>query len=254
MRAWVGFGAEDERLLRALRPDLSPRLPALAEAFYAQVLANPTTRSVLADDAQVARLRATLQAWADELVSGPWDQAYYDRRVKIGQRHVQVGLPSRYMFLAMNVVRGFLCDLATEARGADAAATRVAIHKVTDLDLAVMTSSYVASREAKQLETLRDVLVAHLPSLAMLVDGGNSVVAATDRCLEFSGGASLEGRPLRQVLPAGILAGTRLEERIAEARATGRLVELPRVDVHSSSRRSVPKTRCIAGEVPTISP
>jgi hypothetical protein len=59
MRAWVGFGTEDERLLRALRPELSPRLPTLADAFYAQVLRNPMTRSLLVDDAQVARLRAT---------------------------------------------------------------------------------------------------------------------------------------------------------------------------------------------------
>jgi nucleotide-binding universal stress UspA family protein len=140
------------------------------------------------------------------------------------------------MFLAMNVVRGFLCDLANETRGDEAAATCVAIHEITDLDLAVMTSSYVQGREAKQLASLQDALVAHLPSMAMLVDKAGFVVAATDRCLDLSSEKALEGRPVGETLPTGILAAVRLPERIAAARATGRLVEVPRIDLQVDGR------------------
>ena len=49
---------------------------------------------------------------ARQLLEGPWDTAYWERRRSIGRTHVRVGLPERYMFTAMNLLRAELVDIA----------------------------------------------------------------------------------------------------------------------------------------------
>ena len=93
MKSWVGFGPDDERRLRALLPYARPDLSLLADRFYERILAHPSVAAVIRDDAQVERLKGTLRRWAEELLTGPWDDAYYLRRERIGRVHVEVGLP-----------------------------------------------------------------------------------------------------------------------------------------------------------------
>ena len=40
----------------------------------------------------------------DELLSGPWDDEYFQLRCRIGRVHVRIALPQHYMFGAMNVI------------------------------------------------------------------------------------------------------------------------------------------------------
>ena len=72
MQAYVGFDEEDQARLRALMPTVEPELPGITDRFYDRVLANETARNVFEDDAQVLRLKRTMQQWCRELLNGPW--------------------------------------------------------------------------------------------------------------------------------------------------------------------------------------
>ena len=60
---------------------------------------------MLADEAQVERLKTSLVRWLDRVCAGPHDQAYYEETAKIGRMHVRVGLPQHYMLTAMALIR-----------------------------------------------------------------------------------------------------------------------------------------------------
>src|SRR5262245_15614849 len=105
MKRYVGFTDDDARYLAAFRPVALPHLPWLADRFYERILEHPVAHGVFSGPEQIARLKATMQVWADRLFSGPHDEEYYQLRCRIGRVHVQVGLQQRYMFTAMNVVR-----------------------------------------------------------------------------------------------------------------------------------------------------
>ncbi|MFZ5480427.1 MAG: protoglobin domain-containing protein [Myxococcota bacterium] len=231
MKSWVGFGPDDEARLRALRPVVQPHLEDLSDTFYARILAHPEAARVLRDQAQVERLKGTLRRWADELLAGPWDEDYYQRRERIGRVHVQVGLPSRYMFTAMNVFRTGLCAVAEDALPPhEAAETCRSIGKVADMDLAIMTGTYLLSREQSQMAALQEVIVSHLPVTVLLLDGEGRVTAATRPAARLAGEGPIVGRPLADVLPKALVESARLPDLLASAEATGESVVLPRVD------------------------
>ena len=62
-------------------------------------------RDLLGGPEQVERLRVTLIDWMSTGLLGPYDDRFYDKRSRIGRRHVSIGLPHQYMFTAMSVVR-----------------------------------------------------------------------------------------------------------------------------------------------------
>jgi len=144
LRRYVGFDAVDEAALRWLAPAAAPSFAAIAASFYRTLREHEDAHRVFADDAQIKRLEQTLQVWMRLLLNGPWDEAYYAQRSRIGQTHVRIGLPQRYMFTGMNVLRRALLAVAETAPGTDAqhrqAAT--AIDKLLDLELAIMLESY----------------------------------------------------------------------------------------------------------------
>jgi signal transduction histidine kinase len=159
LKRYVQFGEGDERALRALHRHASPHFEEVSQTFYDRILAHEEASRVLAGgESQVGHLKVTMVAWLDTLLSGPWDEAYWDHRYRIGRVHVRIGLPQHYMFGAMNVHRTELGRLAWEAFHRDEEElkrVRTALGKILDLELAVMLHTYRDDLLAQQARVER---------------------------------------------------------------------------------------------------
>ncbi len=234
MKAYIGFSDEDAALLRDMSPHVVPHLVELTDHFYEVVLRFPGAARVLVDPDRVTRLKHTLQRWAAELLNGPHDHAYYDRRLKIGEVHVRVGLPQHYMFTAMSVARSDIVEIYEREAGPLSTAHHKALCRVTDLELAIMLESFgVASREL-EMKVLRDLLVSHLPINALLVDAEGRVVAATGLAhhqYEGRSGGDIVGEHFSTVLPPRLVEAVDLRGCVERALTGGTEIVIPRVDV-----------------------
>ncbi len=159
LRRYLEFGAEDEEAIRSLAGRLD--VAAMIDDFYRRLLADPASRAVLRGEEQVAALKASLAAWVERVTTGPWDESYASSSEAIGRRHVDVGLPQRFMPLAMNVVRSHFRTAAFSSprEPDDRARVLAAIDKVLDLELTLMLDSYQRSQLAasRGVERLRAV-------------------------------------------------------------------------------------------------
>ena len=146
LKRYVGWSEADERALRELHGPAAPRFAAIAELFYATILGHEgAKRSLTGGESQVGHLKITLQRWLDTLLRGPWDEAYYENRARIGRYHVRIELPQHYMFGAMNVVRRELNTIIDETYRSDFAAlgaAREAVGRILDLELAMMLHTF----------------------------------------------------------------------------------------------------------------
>jgi signal transduction histidine kinase len=231
MKSWVRFGPADEARLQALWPFVQPELESLTDTFYERVLAHPGAAAVFKDEAQVDRLKVTLRSWVEELLLGPWDAAYYVRRERIGRVHVEVRLPTRYMFTSMNVMADELCALARRHMGDEATEVSRSVGKVTDLDLAIMTGTYVEGREQEQMTTLQDLIVSHMPVTVLLLDADGVVTAATRPSVRLFGDVAVVGRRYADALPPALVNAADLASNVQYALETQREITLTRVDV-----------------------
>jgi signal transduction histidine kinase len=159
LKRYVGWSADDEQALRALHPLAAPRFRAMAEVFYDTILTHEGARRALrGGESQVGHLKVTLQNWLDTLLSGPWDEAYFESRCRIGRYHVRIALPQHYMFGAMNVIRRELNAVVDEAYLADPprlALARRAVGRILDLELAMMLHTYREDLLAQNARTER---------------------------------------------------------------------------------------------------
>lgn len=152
LRRYVGFTEIDEQALRAVHPKLAPAFPEVSEVFYERALQHAEARAALArGEKHVGQLKGTLVRWMHELLLGPWDEAYVDRRARIGRVHVQISLPQHYMVSAMNLMRVELrARLSALFPGQleEQQVARDALERICDLDLALMLHTYREDLEA----------------------------------------------------------------------------------------------------------
>ena len=156
--AFVGFDDGDRTRLRDLHPRIAPRFAAIASRFYEAVFANPGAAAVLSGPAQVERLRVSLVDWMSSGLLGPHDERFYEKRTRIGRRHVAVGLGSQYMFTAMTVLRLAYQDVLVELLPpGEALAAMRSVHKLLDCELAIMIQHYELDTEEKLVTRERRV-------------------------------------------------------------------------------------------------
>lgn len=139
----------DERcatVVSEFRPLAEPHFAAVVDDFYATIEAHPEARLVITGGReQVERLKGSLTHWLGSLLSGRYDQEYLDRHARIGRVHVRIGLPQHLMFTAMCRVRVYLARIAAQVLGHDPTLENevtTAVHKLLDLELAIMLDSY----------------------------------------------------------------------------------------------------------------
>lgn len=140
LKRYVAFSAADAELLRSFREVAAPHFTRIAQEFYDQIRQHDEAHAVFSGEAQIARLQRSLVVWMERLFGGRYDEAYFEGTAHIGRVHVKVGLPQRYMFTAMALIRSSLLRLAQGAPGG--VALTDAICRLLDLELAIMLESY----------------------------------------------------------------------------------------------------------------
>ena len=163
LKAYVGFTDQSSAALREVLPVIRRHVEPIIDDFYATIEAHPGARAAITGGSeQIARLKQTLRRWLEELFQGPHDQAYLERRARIGRMHVRIDLPQAYMFTAMNRIRVRCAavirqDLADNAELATR--TLVAMNQIMDIELAIMLETYredlvTRNRGAERLATI----------------------------------------------------------------------------------------------------
>lgn len=169
---YVGLDDDDRARLIALHPKLEPYFPVIADRFYAAVWAHPGAAAVLSGPAQIERLRVTLIDWMSTGLRGPYDDRFYEKRSRIGRRHVQIGLAHHYMFTAMNVVRTAYQDLVTDLYPADeVGAVMRAVHRLLDVELAIMVRHYQLDSDEKLVARERRMQADRMTAMQTMTAG-----------------------------------------------------------------------------------
>jgi two-component system, LuxR family, sensor kinase FixL len=146
LQSYVGWTAEDARLVASIAPRLEPHLPPLVDDFYAEIDRHASTRHVITGgQKQIDRLKRSLLRWIRELLFGPYNEAYVDGRWRVGVRHVEIGLDQVYANAALARLRtGMIQAVHDECAGEphELSATVGALNKLLDLDMAIIDEAY----------------------------------------------------------------------------------------------------------------
>src|SRR5262249_19237627 len=90
---YVGFDDADAAQLARLGPVLRPSFAGIVDEFYRAVERNPHARAVFrGGKPQIERQKARLERWLEGIFGGIYDDAYFERRARIGRVHVQIEL------------------------------------------------------------------------------------------------------------------------------------------------------------------
>jgi signal transduction histidine kinase len=148
LQRYAGWTDADARNVRSAAGLLAPHLGGLIDDFYDEIERHPDARKVITGGAeQVARLKVTLLAWLRELLAGPYDRGYVERRWRVGWRHVEIGLDQVYTNVALSRLRRGLLDALERVWPGDPGTSipvRRSIHTLMDLDLAIIEDAYQA--------------------------------------------------------------------------------------------------------------
>jgi PAS domain S-box-containing protein len=162
LKRYVRFTDEDASSLAAFRSIAAPHFPRIVQEFYERIREHEDAHAVLTGEEQVARLQRSLVVWLERLLGGRYDERYFEQTAQIGRVHVRVGLPQRYMFTAMAVIRTSLMTIASGASASDPKMdARDALSRILDLELAIMVEGYredMVARIARMAEAEREVL------------------------------------------------------------------------------------------------
>lgn len=154
LQQYVGWTAEDERHIRQAAPLVRPAFDWLVDDFYRAIMREPeTARLITGGQTQIRRLKGTLRQWLDQLLTGPYDRAYAERRWRVGRRHMEIGLRQVYADVAMARLRaGILEALRRNWTGSheDLAAVSLSINRLLDLELALIEDAYTTERLVEQ--------------------------------------------------------------------------------------------------------
>ncbi len=138
------FTERDIKNINYLKPVMEKYKEEFIERFYQFIFRFPETKKFLKDDATVKRHQDKLREWYADLLSGKYDYAYFLRLYRIGEKHVDIGLPTHYVNASFNFIRRFFIEKINKEFGLSEERNQlvVSIGKLLDINLDILTAAY----------------------------------------------------------------------------------------------------------------
>lgn len=148
------FTDEDVRNIIKLKPIFEKYPDDFIEKFYDFILRFPQAKTFLKNEEIIKRHREKVKKWFLDLFSGNYDLEYFLKLKRIGEVHVQIGLPTHYVNASMNFVRRYIIDVIDkEVEDRKERNLYVAsIGKLLDINLDILTVSYREEELSKYAE------------------------------------------------------------------------------------------------------
>ncbi|MEX2112567.1 MAG: protoglobin domain-containing protein [Pirellulales bacterium] len=155
--AFLAIDEADRQRLRELAPQLKEQATQFVETFYQHLFAFEETARFLQDPALVARLKQSQQAHLESMLAANWDEAYAERRFRVGDVHAQVGINPEIFLGAYNQYLQFsVRHLATsfDESARECAEQVLSLQKAVFLDIGLTLEAYFA----QSTQSLRQAL------------------------------------------------------------------------------------------------
>ncbi len=155
------FTKEDEDRLSYLKPTMEKRAEKVVSSLYQWIIHTPEARKVFKDDALIKHVMELIKSWFISLFSGDYGNDFYDRLIRIGQRHEQVGVEPHFMIRAINVVRNSCHDIICEEIESNRDAYMISVDKILDMTLDIILSAYIEEeiKEYSAVYRFRNTLI-----------------------------------------------------------------------------------------------
>lgn len=145
--AFLGLANDDFRVLAELRPRVEKHIHGIVEVFYQSLLRHSEPRRYFADAATLERVKAGQCAYLLALFEGEPDEAWFERRLMIGEVHERIGVPLKWYVGSMGAFFGYLVDVLTResALGPEKVLkAALTLNKIMNLDLQLALESYAS--------------------------------------------------------------------------------------------------------------
>ncbi len=224
-KEFLRLSKQEEDGLKLLQPLVTRHVDELVEAFYRHLMSFAETRRLLSDELIGTRLKNAQKTYLLSLVTGPYDLAYREGRVRIGQVHERIGLTPRWYLGAYALYLNLLHPLIFRefrTRPEQCQFLRIALTKVIFLDIGLALEAYI-DRAADKLEFANRELATMAKELGYGLDQrtrelvhSQERVRQTERLAELgtlaSGMAHEIGTPMNVILGRAEYLMRRTEE------------------------------------------
>ena len=138
------FTEAESELLKSFQLRMESLADEFIDEFYDYIWGFGKTAQFLKDKKIIAYHRQKIKAWYINLFCGNYDLQYFMYLYKIGEVHVKIGLPTHYVNSAFTFVRTFILKNIEDnfENKQQHVQEIIAIEKIIDINLDVLTSSY----------------------------------------------------------------------------------------------------------------
>ena len=138
------FTDKDIKNIQKLKPVLIKYVDEFIDRFYKFILRFPEAKKYLRSEEVVRRHQEKLREWFFDLFSGKYDYQYFLKLHRIGEKHVEIGLPTHYVNASFNFIRRFFIEKINIEFGMSEERNQLvaSIGKLLDINLDVLTLAY----------------------------------------------------------------------------------------------------------------
>lgn len=156
--------AEDKNVIQQIAKIILPHLPRIAEEFYKHLNDFSELQKTISSSSKTERLKKTqIEHW-NALLSGQYDDAFFDRVTHIGLAHAKIGLEPRWYLGGYCLVQAHLDEILVKAirwNREKLARYLQVLHRAIFLDMDLAVSVYIRlSEEQSNLARVQEVASA----------------------------------------------------------------------------------------------
>lgn len=134
---------QDVEILKGLRPLMKEHRDQFADEFYALVTSHEEMAEFFPTEEKLDHHKMALAGWFMRLFNGNYDEEYFRNLSHVGKIHVKINLEGHFVNTAMSTVRQFVIEVIdANIDSAKRENALIAVNKILDINLDVLTSSY----------------------------------------------------------------------------------------------------------------